>query len=67
MQTALPILVVALSVGRTQHLKEAAEKYGQPEAAPLFLFAPIDKVITKDPLTSPIWLRAGYTGVHTLL
>ena len=66
-QTALRILVVALSVERTQHLKAAAEKYGQPEAAPLFLFAPIDEIVTKDPLTFPIWLRAGYTGVHTLL
>ena len=66
-QTALRILVVTLSVERTQHLKGAAEKYGQPEAAPLFLFAPIDEAITKDPLTFPIWRRASYTGVRTLL
>ncbi len=67
MQTALRILVITLTRPRTQHLKAAAEKYGQPEASLLFLFAPIDELVTKDPLSFPIWLRAGYTGVHMLL
>ena len=66
-QTALRILVITLSVERTQHLKAAAEKYGPSEAAPLFLFAPIDEIVAKDPLTFPIWLRAGCTGFHALL
>jgi hypothetical protein len=66
-QTALRILVVTLSVQRTMNLKAAAEKYGQPEASPLFLFAPVGVLVTEDPLTFPIWLRAGYTGVHALL
>lgn len=66
-QTALRILVITLSWERTQNLKAAAEKYGQPDASPLFLFSRISDLVAKDPFTFPIWLRAGYTGVHTLL
>ncbi len=66
-QTALRILVIILSVERAQNLKAAAEKYGQPEATPLFLFAPLDELVTKERLNFPIWLRAGSTGARTLL
>jgi hypothetical protein len=66
-QTALRILVITLSVERAQNLKAAAEKFGQAEASPLFLFATLDWITSLDPLYLPIWLRAGSTQRHAIL
>jgi len=66
-QTGFRVLTVTSSWQRAQNLKAAAERYGSPELAQLFLFAPFEDVDAQDVLTAPIWLRGGTTGRQALL
>jgi hypothetical protein len=61
------VLTTTLSLARAEHLKAAAERYGSPQAAVRFLFAPLFDVMAHDPLAAPIWLRGGNTGPQALL
>jgi Replication-relaxation len=65
--TPLRILTTTPSLARTQHLKAAAERYGQSEGTALFLFTPLSELLSHDALTSPIWLRAGSTELQSIL
>jgi hypothetical protein len=65
--TAFRVLTVTLTPMRAEHLKAAAERYGPQEATSRFLFAPLDALMTRDPLNDPIWLRSGVQGQHTVL
>jgi hypothetical protein len=64
---AFRVLTTTPSLARAQHLKAAAERIGDARLAQLFLFAPFFEVMTKDPLTTPIWLRGGTTEAQALL
>ena len=66
-QTPLRILTTTLSPERAQNLKVAAERYGPPQAAQLFLFAPLSDISTHNPLTSVMWLRAGDVDRQAIL
>jgi len=48
-------------------LKEAAERYGQPDGSVVVSIAPNRQTRLERPADLSLWLRAGYTGVHTLL
>lgn len=65
--TPLRILTTTPSLARAQNLKRAAETYGPPEAHSLFLFAPLSDLVSHDVLSSPIWLRAGYSDLQSIL
>jgi hypothetical protein len=65
--TALRVLTVTISQLRAEHLKAAAERYGPPEAASLFLFAPLSEVTQHDPLATPLWCRASDSQRHSLI
>lgn len=60
------VLVVAPSAKRVVNLKGAAEKYGPPEAASLFLLAPVGQ-IRQDMLRESIWARGGATDAQAVL
>jgi len=64
--TAFRVLAVTPSLARAQSITVAAERYGLPELARLFLAAPISEVV-HDPLSAPIWLRGGTTELQGLL
>src|SRR4029079_7782429 len=53
-QTGFRVLTVTSSWQRAQNLKAATERYGTPELAQLFLFAPFEDVDAQDVLTAPI-------------
>ncbi len=65
--TSFRVLVTTPTVWRAQNIKAATERYGSPELATLFLFAPISEVTIQDVLTAPIWLRGGATAPQALL
>lgn len=64
---SLRILTTTPSLERAQNLAKAAETYGPKEASQIFWFATKDDVTTKDPLTFPIWLRAGETTKRAIV
>lgn len=66
-ETPLRILTTTHSLDRAHNLKAAAERYGLPEVTSLFLFAPLFEVTSQDPLTAPMWLRAGDTQRYSLI
>jgi len=65
--TPLRILTTTLTLARAENLKAAAERYGTPEAAQLFLFGPMSRIAEADVLTAPLWLRAGSKELYELL
>jgi hypothetical protein len=60
------VLTTTPSKARATNLKAAAERYGDPALAPLFLFTPLGAVTRHDPLRDPLWLRGGRTGHYSV-
>jgi Replication-relaxation len=65
--TPLRILTTTPSLARAENLKTIAETVGPAELSRLFLFAPLFQVLSQNPLTSLIWLRAGSANREELL
>lgn len=61
------VLVIAPSPTRAENIRKAAETYGPPDLASLFLCASFPDVMGNDPLTAPIWQRGGRTTTEALL
>jgi hypothetical protein len=60
------VLAVTPSQKRTANIIAAAQQHGSPEAAGLFLSAPISR-IDRQVLNAPIWARGGVAGAQALL
>lgn len=64
--TSFRVLAICPSAKRSANIKGAAEEFGPPEAAGLFLAAPTAKV-DQSLFTEPIWARGGLTEPQALL
>jgi hypothetical protein len=60
------VLTVVPSMGRARSLLRAAQAFGSPEVANIFMFADLTAVLKSD-LTTPIWLRPGVESAQALV
>ena len=57
-RAAVRVLTTTPSQVRAENLKSAAERYGDSDASRLFLFAPLEEVLSERTLTGRYWKRA---------
>jgi len=65
-QTGFRVLTIASSMKRAENLHKAAQNYGDPNLASLFMFTGWPE-LRRGTLSSPVWLRSGINGSNRLV